>query len=55
MFPTSDISYLDFFSLREAEKKNEDIYEEMPLFMIEQEYGGTEAGRTLGSKHQPFH
>ena len=29
-------------------KKNEDIYEELPLFMIEQQYGGTPAGLKLG-------
>ena len=31
--------------LRESEKKREDRYEKLPLFMIEKEYGGTEAGR----------
>ena len=30
------------YALREAEKKNEDIYEKLPLFQIEQTYGGTE-------------
>lgn len=33
--------------LREAEKRNEDIYEKLPLFEIEDKYNGTEAGKIL--------
>ena len=32
--------------LREAEKKDMDIYEKIPLFQLEEDYGKTEAGRT---------
>jgi hypothetical protein len=32
---------------REAENKDSDIYEKLPLFEIEEKYGGTEVGRTL--------
>ena len=32
--------------LRESEKKNEDIYEKLPMFQIEELYNKTEAGRS---------
>ena len=38
------------FLCREAEKKNKDVYEDLPLFVIEQTYGSTEAGRKLVCK-----
>lgn len=31
--------------------KKEDIYEELPLFIIEKEYGQGEAGEPLGFLH----
>lgn len=31
--------------LREAERKNDDVFEDLPLFVIEEQYGGSEAGR----------
>lgn len=34
-------------SLRESERRKEDIYEELPLFQIEKIYGGTPAGEKL--------
>jgi hypothetical protein len=36
--------------LREHERKKEDIYEDLPLFVIERDYGSTEAGKTLASQ-----
>ncbi|CAK8989806.1 unnamed protein product, partial [Durusdinium trenchii] len=36
---------VETYFVRESEKKREDRYEKLPLFMIEKEYGGTEAGR----------
>jgi hypothetical protein len=32
--------------LREAQKRDEDIYEKLPLFEIEEKYGKTEGGRS---------
>ncbi len=42
------IASLNFFPtlLREAEKKDMDVYEKVPLFDLEQQYQGTETGRT---------
>ena len=31
---------------REAEKRNEDIYEKVPLFQLEEQYSKSQAGRT---------
>ena len=36
-------------SLREAEKREDDIYEKLPIFQIEEKYGKTEAGKSLVS------
>ena len=36
--------------LREAERKNEEVYEKLPLFEIKQKYGKTDAGKYLVSK-----
>lgn len=33
--------------LRESEKKDQDIYEKLPMFQIEELYNKTEAGRTV--------
>ena len=38
---------------RESERKTSEVYEDMPLFQLEQEYGGTESGRKLGL-HEPY-
>ena len=43
-----DVATIELLFLwREAEKKNKDIYEDLPLFVIEQTYGSTEAGKKL--------
>ena len=42
-------------SLREAEKKDEDIFEELPLFKIQQEYGTTEAGKSVAKLFAKYH
>lgn len=41
---------LDFLptQLRESERKDEDVYEDLALFEIEEKYGGTAAGKNLG-------
>lgn len=36
---------------RESEKRNTELYEDLPLFMIEERFGGTEGGRKLGLNH----
>ena len=38
------------YQIAEGTRTKEDIYEDLPLFVIEQNYGSTEAGKTLVSK-----
>ena len=33
--------------LRESEKNSEELYEDLPLFLIEKKFGDTEGGRSL--------
>ena len=40
--------------LRESEKKEDDVYEDLPLFIIERDYGGTAAGKNLGSIYHVY-
>ena len=35
-------------ALRESEKREDDLYEKLPFFQIEEKYGKTEAGKSLG-------
>ena len=39
---------------REAEKRDEDVYEKIPRFELEDEYGKTEAGKSLVSNFYLF-
>lgn len=36
-------------SVREAEKESKDIYEDLPLYQIEKEFGTTEGGKRPGN------
>lgn len=35
-------------AVRESERRKKDVYQELPLFEIEQRFGGTEGGKKLG-------
>ena len=39
---------LPILCMQGVDEEKKDIYEDLPLFAFEQEYGGTEAGRKLG-------
>lgn len=40
---------MNVFLSRESVKKNTDVYEDLPLFAIEEKFNKTEGGKQLGS------
>ena len=52
-FPCGEI-FLSLNLMREAEKEHKHIYEDLPLFQIEQEFGKTDGGRLGSSRVHPI-